>query len=92
MAGLPYNLENSRLLHRILFWAAGKETELAKWFSSNLNTECAAFPQAGTFTVVNNIESEQKTVIRDNKGQMFKTTLKPYEMQWFSLSNLSLEH
>jgi 1,3-beta-galactosyl-N-acetylhexosamine phosphorylase len=85
MAGLPYSLENSRLLHRALFWAAGKEAELCKWFSSNLNTDCAAYPETGALAVVNNTDINQETTIYDDKGEAFKVTLKPYEMKWFSL-------
>ena len=51
IAGLPYSLENSRLLHRALFWAAGKEDQLNKWFSTNLNVDCAAYPAASSFAL-----------------------------------------
>jgi 1,3-beta-galactosyl-N-acetylhexosamine phosphorylase len=84
MAGLPYGLENSRLLHRALFWAAGKENQLKKWFSSNLNTDCAAYPRAGTFAVVNNSGNHQKTTVYDGQGQQMEIVLKPYEMKWFT--------
>jgi 1,3-beta-galactosyl-N-acetylhexosamine phosphorylase len=86
MVGLPYSLANSRLLHRALFWAAGKEGELKKWFSSNLNTDCAAYPDAGTFTVVNNIDTDQQTILYDGQGQKLEITLKPHEMKWFTLA------
>jgi 1,3-beta-galactosyl-N-acetylhexosamine phosphorylase len=69
-----------------LFWAAGKEGELKKWFSSNLNTDCAAYPDAGTFTVVNNIDTDQQTILYDGQGQKLEITLKPHEMKWFTLA------
>ncbi|MHC4782973.1 MAG: 1,3-beta-galactosyl-N-acetylhexosamine phosphorylase, partial [Planctomycetota bacterium] len=84
MAGLPYSIENSRLLHRVLLWAADKESELNKWFSSNLNTDCAAYPVTGNFAVVNNVNSAQKTTVCDRQGQTITVELKPYEMKWFS--------
>ncbi len=84
MAGLPYSLANSRLLHRALFWAAGKEGDLKKWYSSNLNTDCASYPEAGTFAVVNNVDTKQETVVYDGQGQKLEIVLKPYELKWFA--------
>ena len=83
MAGLPYSLENSRLLHRALFWAAGKEDDLKKWFSSNLNIDCAFYPETGNFTVVNNVDTDQKTTIYDGQGQMLAIELGPYQLKCF---------
>ena len=84
-AGLPYSIENSRLLHRALFWAASKEAAIGKWFSSNINTDCAAYPEVGKFAVVNNADSEQATTVTDGDGQEFEVALKPYEMKWFEI-------
>ena len=84
-AGLPYSIENSRLLHRALFWAAGKESDLDKWFSSNMNIDCAAYPEVSAFALVNNVDSDQATTITDADGQSFEVTLKAYEMKWFKI-------
>ncbi len=85
MAGLPYSIQNSRLLHRALFWAASKEDALQKWFSTNINTDCAAYPDAKAFTVVNNTDQNQQTTILDDQGQTFEVTLKPHQMKWFQI-------
>lgn len=85
LAGLPYNLENSRLLHRALFWVGNKESELKQWFTSNLNTDCAAYPDVGMFVVVNNISIEQKTIVYDGRGTPLEVVLKPYESKWFTM-------
>jgi len=85
MAGLPYSLENSRLLHRALFWVGNKESKLKQWFSSNLNTDCAAYPDVGMFVVVNNISIEQKTIVYDDRGTPLGVVLKPYESKWFTM-------
>jgi 1,3-beta-galactosyl-N-acetylhexosamine phosphorylase len=90
MAGLPYSLENSRLLHRALFWAAGKENELNKWFSSNLNTDCAAYSETGNFAVVNNSDVRQETIVYDGQGKEFKISLKSHELKWFSMAKSSI--
>jgi 1,3-beta-galactosyl-N-acetylhexosamine phosphorylase len=85
MAGLPYSLENSRLLHRSLFWVSNKENKLKRWFSSNLNTDCAAYPDIGMFVVVNNIRTEQKTIVYDGRGTPLEVVSKPSESKWFTI-------
>lgn len=85
LAGLPYSIENSRLLHRALFWVANKENEIKRWFSSNLNTDCAAYPDAGMFVVVNNVKTEQKTTVFDSRSKPLEVILKPYESKWFEI-------
>ncbi|AQT68161.1 D-galactosyl-beta-1-_3-N-acetyl-D-hexosamine phosphorylase [Anaerohalosphaera lusitana] len=85
MAGLPYSIDNSRMLHRALLWSAGQESELKKWFSSNVNTECAAYPEKKCFVVVNNASSEQTTTVYDGDGESFELTLDAYGSKWFSM-------
>jgi 1,3-beta-galactosyl-N-acetylhexosamine phosphorylase len=77
MAGLLYSLENSQLLPHALFWVGNKENELKQWFSTNLNTDCTAYPDVGMFVVVNNISIEQKTIVCDDGGSPLETVLKP---------------
>ena len=79
---LPYDLTNSRLLHRAIFWAAGKEDELHKWYSENQNTECAYYPGTKKCVVVNNSDKPQTTKVYDGKGKTTSVTLKPYESRW----------
>ncbi|MCI0499575.1 MAG: 1,3-beta-galactosyl-N-acetylhexosamine phosphorylase [Planctomycetales bacterium] len=85
MAGLPYSLANARLLYRAILWAAGREDALNKWFCTNLNTDCAYYPETGMYVVVNNTESEQMTTLFRDNGQTADITLKPCECRWFSL-------
>jgi 1,3-beta-galactosyl-N-acetylhexosamine phosphorylase len=79
---LPYDLTNSRLLHRSIFWAAGKETELKKWFCSNLLTDCAWYPKSKKFVVVNNSDQPQTTTVHRGDGRTTKVTLKPHASKW----------
>jgi 1,3-beta-galactosyl-N-acetylhexosamine phosphorylase len=81
-AGLPYSLENSRILLRALHWASRTEGELTRWFSTNLNTDCAAYPESSCFTVVNHVGAEQSTTLLDASGARRELTLKPYEWRW----------
>ena len=79
---LPYDLTNARLLHRAIFWAAGREKELEKWFCSNPNTDCAYYPKTRKLVVVNNTNRTQATTVFDGNGKQRKLTLKAYESRW----------
>ena len=81
---LPFDLTNSRLLHRAIFWAAGMETQLRKWFCDNPVTDCAFYPKSGQVVVVNNSDQPQATSLYDGKGRPRRVTLKPYESRWFN--------
>ena len=85
LAGLPYTLENARLLHRSLFWISHEERALKRWFTSNLKTDCAAFPESGFFVVANNVGTEQETSVYDRQGKHKQVVLKPYESKWFRI-------
>lgn len=81
-AALPYDLANSRLLHRAVFWAAGQEKELMKWFCSNPQTDCAYYPKSGKLVVVNNSGRPQSTTVFDGNGKPRKVSLRKYESKW----------
>lgn len=53
-AGLPYSPQNCRLLLRAIYFAAGKEDEMKKYYVSNVNTEVAAFEDVHKIAVINN--------------------------------------
>lgn len=82
MAGLPYSDENSRLLMRALFYAAGKEAEMNKWFSSNQHVEVHAYPEKDLYAIVNNTNDEQVTTIYNGQGQAEEMTVAPSEIKW----------
>ena len=79
---LPYNLTNARLLHRAIFWAAGKESQLRKWFCDNPATDCAFYPKSGQVAVVNHSGQPQATRLFDAQGRSRRVTLKPYQSRW----------
>ncbi len=85
MAGFAYGFANTRLLARAIFWAAGRERDLKKWFSSNIYAECAAFPATGRCIVINNSGRAQRTLVYDGRGRARKVSLKPYGSHWFSI-------
>lgn len=85
MGGLPYNLQNTRLLLRSIFWAAGKESDMRKWYCENLRMECTAFPEAGSFVVINNDYKVQKTNVLKGDGSSIEVELQPLGYKWFTI-------
>ncbi|ASA20428.1 1,3-beta-galactosyl-N-acetylhexosamine phosphorylase [Paenibacillus donghaensis] len=82
IAGLPYSPENTRLLMRSLYYAAGREQKLERWYAANLNCEVHAYPQQGVYAVVNNTNSPQRTVVYDGDGNSSVVELGASEIQW----------
>ncbi len=79
IAGLPYSNDNSRLLLRAIYWAAGCEGEMKTYFSENPDTECHAFDKS--VCVVNNTNEPCETVVWCG-GEKIKATLSPMESKW----------
>lgn len=82
IAGLPYSYENTRLLMRSLFYAAGKEEQMKIWFADNINCEVHAYPASKSYAIVNNSDKEQTTAVYDGVGNKTEVTLKPCEILW----------
>lgn len=85
-AGLPYSPENCRLLLRAIYYTAGKEDSLKKYYVSHLETEVAAFPESGVAAIINNnCYKECKTDFYLD-GKLRQTlTLGPGEMRWVEI-------
>ncbi len=82
IAGLPYSPQNSRLLLRAMFWACGKEKELKKAFSTNVEVDCTYYPESKKYAVVNNTAVEQKTTFYDVNGKATELTVAGGEIVW----------
>ncbi|MBP1040647.1 1,3-beta-galactosyl-N-acetylhexosamine phosphorylase [Vagococcus sp. BWB3-3] len=87
LAGLPYSLENTRLLLRALYYAATKEAELTKWFSANLHCEVHAYPALGQYAIVNNTNQPQQTEVYNGQGASHQVFLNPSEIKWEVITN-----
>src|SRR5699024_2156162 len=85
IAGLPYCPESTRLLLRAIHWAASEEELMKKWFTTNIQTECAAYPQAGKFVVINNSYDRQETTVYKADGSKVDVTLEPMGYQWLDI-------
>lgn len=85
LSGLPYSFENARLLYRTIFWAAGKEEEMKKWFSTNSHVEVHAYPNTSKYCVVNNTYEKQATTVYKENGSTFELELTANEIKWFEM-------
>lgn len=81
-AGLPYSFENSRLLYRALLYAAGKQDDLHRAFSTNVCTDCGYYADSELYAVINNSTDAQTTDVYDMDGKKITLALKGGEMRW----------
>lgn len=87
IAGLPYSHENTRLLMRSMYYAAGKEADFYKWMATNIHCEVHAYPEVQKYAIVNNSNVEQETDVYDGDGEKHSVILKPSEIKWKDVQN-----
>jgi beta-D-galactosyl-(1->4)-L-rhamnose phosphorylase len=63
LGGFKFTHENTRLLHRALFWAASREGEWGAWQSTNVHAEATWFAKSGKLVVINNAGEPQETTV-----------------------------
>ena len=85
LAGLPFSIANCRLLHRAILWAAAQESAERTWFTSNPCLDVAAYPQAGTFVVVNNSDQRQSGTVWQDSGRSVQVELDGYKNVWMEI-------
>lgn len=83
--GLPYSPQNCRVLLRAIFYAAHQEAEMKKYYVTNVDTEVAAFENAGKVAVINNSKEPQATDLYINGEKKCSLDMKPMEMCWIEL-------
>ena len=71
------------MLYRAIFWAAGREQEMKKWYSDNFNVEVNYYPATGKYCVDNNTYEPQETVIYNGEGKAEAMSLKANDILWF---------
>ena len=81
-AGLPYYPQNCRVLLRAIYYAAGMEEEMKKYYVTNVDTEVTVFEKTGKIAVINNAREEKYTELFVNGKKMCELNLKPMEMRW----------
>ena len=93
LAGLPYSADNARVLHRVIYWAAGREADFeVHWVPSNPHVEVAVYP-TGRALVMNNARESIITTLRgrspglggDGDLRELMLTLEPMESRCIDL-------
>lgn len=84
-AGLPYSPQNCRILLRAIYWAAGMESEMKKYYVTNVDTEVAAYEKSGKAAVINNSKEPKKTELYVGGSLKASLDLEPMEMRWLDL-------
>lgn len=79
-AALPFSLPNAEALYRAILWSAGRESLLRRKRCSNPHTDCAWYPDAGQWVVVNNSGEAQSTHVCDGNSS-WKIDLAPWEVR-----------
>lgn len=87
LAGLPYSHENSRLLHRALFWAAGRDQEFGEWVADDVRVEVAHYPESGQFVALNNTDAAVSTTVRGG-GAEWLVDLPSFGHAWVEIHDL----
>jgi beta-D-galactosyl-(1->4)-L-rhamnose phosphorylase len=77
LSGFKFTPENSRLLYRSLYWAAGKKEDYGPWTCSNVYTDCAFYPNTGRLVVINSSPRAEKTKVLDAVGKEHDVSLEP---------------
>lgn len=81
-AGLPYSPQNCRVLLRAIYYAAGMEEEMKKFYVSNVDTEVTVFEETGKIAVINNAKEARHTDLYINGSLAHSLDLEPMEMRW----------
>ena len=85
IAGLPYSYENTRLLLRSIYYSAGQEDRMKKWYADNPLCEVHAYPETKKYAVVNNSGDAQDTMVYDGTGSCQMFHLKGSQILWKSM-------
>jgi beta-D-galactosyl-(1->4)-L-rhamnose phosphorylase len=85
MSGFKFTPENTRLLHRGLFWAAGRENEYGSWTSSNIRTDCAYYPDTKKLVVISSSDKAEKTKVTGEDGKVYEVSLEPHGIKIIDL-------
>ena len=81
-AGLPYSPQNCRILLRAIYYAAGMENEMKRYYVTNVDTEVTVFQKSKKIAVINNSSEAQHTDVFINGKCVYELDLAPGEMRW----------
>jgi len=81
LSGFKFTQENTRLLHRGLFFAAGRQSEYGPWTCTNIYTDCAYYPNTRKLVVINSSDKAEKTKVYDAEGKAYEISMKPHGIE-----------
>lgn len=82
MTGMPYSMQNTRLLKRAIHYVSHKEEELKKYYAEDIRVEVAAFPKLNKYAIINNSLDDLTTIVYNGKGDSKEVKLKGAELIW----------
>jgi len=77
LSGFKFSPENTRLLHRCLYFASGRQSEFGPWTCSNIRTDCAFYPDTKKLVIINNSDTAEKTKVFDEDKRSRDVSLEP---------------
>ena len=80
--GLPYSPQNCRILLRAIYYAAGMENEMRRFYVTNVDTEITVFEETGKAAVINNAKEAKHTELYIDGRLTYSLDLAPMEMRW----------
>jgi beta-D-galactosyl-(1->4)-L-rhamnose phosphorylase len=85
MSGFRYTPQNTRLLHRSLFWAAGRQKDYRPWTCSNIFTDCAFYPDIRKLVVINSSDNTENTKVYASDGKVYDASMEPHGIKIIDL-------
>lgn len=82
IAGLPYSAQNARLLLRTLFWAAHKEKDMYKAYSTNMLVDCSYYTDIEKYALINNSHEDQTTEFYNMHGEKKRVVIPADGIIW----------
>lgn len=82
ISGLLDSFEAFRLIYKSLLWASKKENSYQKALSSNPNIDCYYYSSSNSYSLLNNLDKEEKTTFFDIDGNKTEFSLAPHEIKW----------
>ena len=81
LSGFRFTPQNTRLLHRSLYWVAGRQKDYGPWTCRNIYTDCAFYPDIRKLVVINSSDSAEKTKVFVSDGKTCEVSLEPHGIQ-----------